>query len=541
MTFNLITARWLPCCRASGARDWIAPHEITSAFEADPILALDFPRPDWNAAVTELLIGLMSATIPPKDPDLWADFWLAPPPPETLEAALAPLAFAFDFDGDGPRCFQDFESLPDGKIELIEALLLDRPADDNRDLFTKAGAVSGLSGPFAAAAAVTLQTYAAGGGRGHMANPRKKGPLTVLLAPYRRVGKQPMATLWDVIWANVLPLNEDDGALSSVLESHPDSVFPWLRPPKPIAVVTDEKVPSYGRFFSQPRRIRLNWDEVGSCSLGGKQGPFCSTIRTRPKGHQYGPWRHPLSSYHTVADGNRKCVSAPEVRTYEFWLGAWGLENEQDPPLALRLWDDRLGALSELGPGTEKIDMVLSRQKGLAAWGVVADRKREAKVLGWVDERIPYFEPKANSPRWAEHFRDAVTFLVGGAKTAADALKYELRRNAWAKWDGKQFKLPDNVPKDAFDEVAAQLWAETQEAFVACLAALHAGDPNDPDRSLRDGFRQQLRGIALRLFDETAGTDTLAEQNARRLIEARKGLVIALSREGKVASALGIA
>ena len=91
MTFNLISARWLACRRASGVRGWIAPHEITSAFEADPILALDFPRPDWNAAVTELLIGLMSATIPPKDSDQWADLWLAPPPPPISSAPIKSL------------------------------------------------------------------------------------------------------------------------------------------------------------------------------------------------------------------------------------------------------------------------------------------------------------------------------------------------------------------------------------------------------------------------------------------------------------------
>ena len=77
MTFNLITERWLLGRRASGARVWFAPFELGSCFARDPIVALEFPRPDWNAAVAEMLIGLLSAAIPPESTDAWAAHWLS--------------------------------------------------------------------------------------------------------------------------------------------------------------------------------------------------------------------------------------------------------------------------------------------------------------------------------------------------------------------------------------------------------------------------------------------------------------------------------
>lgn len=62
----------------------------------------------------------------------------------------------------------------------------------------------------------------------------------------------------------------------------------------------------------------------------------------------------------------------------------------------------------------------------------------------------------------------------------------------------------------------------------------------DADKSARTAFFKALRGTAFRLFDAATDMDGLADHNARRLIEARRGLVIALGTEGKVAAELGL-
>jgi len=551
MSFNLIGDRWLPCRRASGARVWLAPHVITSQFGDDPILTLDFPRPDWNAAVTELLIGLLSATIPPHSADDWAERWITPPPPGELQSALAPLTFAFDLDSEGPRCFQDLAPLESAEPKSVASLLIDAPGDntvkENKDLFIKRNGITALSLPYAAAALITLQTYAPSGGQGNRTSMRGGGPLTVLISPRRRNARlNTISTLWELVWSNVRDYDEDAPPIDGDLP-HDDRrwsrVFPWLAGTRQskgdIPTLPIEHADLLQVYFALPRRIRLDFEPETDtkCSLGGPTDGGCvRTYRQINYGTMYSGWRHPLSPYYVdKKNGLLPFHPQPGLVTYADWLAWWGLRDGQSA-LNLAQWRERLYAL-----GAEVVDLQETRQHGLHAFGFDMDNM---KARGWLDERIPYFEPPQDAPPiWAQHFQATVTQLVEAAKATADQLKYELRRNQFGKWDTEkqQYKLLDTAPKDAFDEVATQLWAETQEAFVQSLDRLHQSDAQHADRSVRTDFMKSLRSTALRLFDGACDIDSLADQNARRLVEARKGLVIALSPGGKVAVVLGIA
>lgn len=548
MSFNLITARWLPCRRADGGRTWIAPHEITSGFADNPILTLDFPRPDWNAAITELLIGCLSATMPPPDADAWADAWIAPPSPEKLQSALAPLAFAFNLDGDGPLCFQDFALPLDAKPNGIRALLIDAPGEntvrENKDLFVKRAGMEALSLPYAAAALITLQTYAPSGGQGNRTSMRGGGPLTLLLAPRRRHQNHPaITTLWDFIWSNV---REDDGEVCPLAATLPRDdkrwprAFPWLSETRAskndIATLQEKHADPLQAYFGMPRRIRLDIEPASDlpCSLDGPVSHgIVRTYRSINYGIMYSGWRHPLSPYYVDnKNGLLPLHPQPGLATYADWLAWWGLKDGTSAA-NVKLWRDRYAALAaKIG------DLGETRQHVLHAFGFDMDNM---KARDWLDQRIPYFEPKKDAPVWAQQFQGTVTQMVAGAKAAANQLKYELRRNLFAKWDGKQFKLLDNAPKNACDEVAAAFWAGTEADFVKALAALHDGDPQDLDRKTRSEFLKVLRAKARDLFDAASNMDSLAEQNVRRLVEARKGLEFALSDSGKVASELGLA
>jgi CRISPR-associated protein Cse1 (CRISPR_cse1) len=59
---NLIEDTWLPV-RTSNGRRMIRPDQISG----NHVLALDFPRPDFNAAIAEMLIGLLTTFDPPDD------------------------------------------------------------------------------------------------------------------------------------------------------------------------------------------------------------------------------------------------------------------------------------------------------------------------------------------------------------------------------------------------------------------------------------------------------------------------------------------
>ena len=170
MTFNLIHEAWLPVRRASGQGLWLKPADITGDLSGDPIVALDFPRPDWNAAVTEFLIGLFTCVLAPEDEKAWRKHCLEPPSPEALAEKLERLAFAFNLDGDGPRAFQDLDPLLDAEEKEIAQLLIDAPGaialTKNTDHFVKRASTPALCAPYAAAALITLQTYAPAGGAG---------------------------------------------------------------------------------------------------------------------------------------------------------------------------------------------------------------------------------------------------------------------------------------------------------------------------------------------------------------------------------------
>jgi CRISPR system Cascade subunit CasA len=552
MTFNLITARWLPCRRVSGARVWLAPHEVTSEFATDPVLALDFPRPDWNAAVTELLIGLVSSVMAPdEDGGEWPRLWLTPPTPDVLATALAPLTFAFNLNGDGPRCFQDLASLGNQTKTGIGALLIDAAGESaakkNTDHFVKRDGVTTLSLPYAAAAIVTLQTYAPAGGAGHRTSMRGGGPLTLLVAPKRQhLSRGLLTTLWDLIWCNVR--NLIDECTNIVTETRQDDarlkrVFPWLAETR-ISTNDEPTIPlddadPLQAYFGMPRRIRLEIEPSGgdACSLNGPQGDKAvRSFRTQNYGVMYAGWQHPLSPYYIdKKNGRLPYHPQPGLTTYADWLAWWG-QREGVPASNVEAWQKRLRALLRLGA----LDLNETRQHGLQAVGFDMDNM---KARGFVDERIPYFEPKDDSKVWAGQFQKTVAVLVEGARQAASQLKYDLRLSKFGKRDsdGKSFKLLDNAPKDAFDEVAADLWSKTQPAFVEALTALHADDPEDLDKSQRKRFHGVLRKTAIYLFDEAVNIDTLADQDARRLIIARNGLIAAFAPYGKVTIALGLA
>ena len=125
--FNLIDEPWLPVRRRSGTVERIPPWRVTDRIDDDPFIAFAWPRPDFNGAAHEFLIGLLSTASAPEDDDAWEDWWLGPPAPEVLEQRFSTVAHAFDLDGPGPRFLQDLDSLEDAKRHGVAALLIDAP------------------------------------------------------------------------------------------------------------------------------------------------------------------------------------------------------------------------------------------------------------------------------------------------------------------------------------------------------------------------------------------------------------------------------
>ena len=230
--FNLIHGEWLPVQRRSGTVEHIAPSRITERIGEDPIVALAWPRPDFNGAAHEFLIGLLSTAAAPSDDDEWAKSWFDPPAPTILAERFAKVAPAFDLDGPGPRFLQDLDPLEDAEEKGVAALLIDAPGAhtlrNNADLFVKRRGTPVLCRATAAMALYTLSAYAPSGGVGHRTSLRGGGPLTTLVvASHESYG----ATLWGRLWPNV-ETKEQIGwrTAGAGVDDHLSAIFPWLVP-----------------------------------------------------------------------------------------------------------------------------------------------------------------------------------------------------------------------------------------------------------------------------------------------------------------------
>ena len=352
--FNLLHERWLPVRRRDGSREWINPAQITDDLANNPIVSIEWPRPDFRIASLEFLIGLLATACPPADEDAWFDCWENPPMPEALAAAFAPLAHAFNLDGDGPSFLQDFDAKLEGEPLPAEALLIEAPGaqtrTNNATLFVKADRANVISRATAAIALFTLQTYAPSGGAGVRTSLRGGGPLTTLVLP----GGEP--TLWQVLWANV-----PQRARPS--QSDLPQVFPWLAPTRsadryPMTTPADKSVHPLQCWWGLPRRIRLEFAENTENQPCGLTGIVDMTHvtgwRQRPNGVNYQTWVHPLSPYYknssTKPDPKTGIVTSwlpvhpqPGGIGYRHWVGlvVSDAAKTQRPSASVTAWQSR--------------------------------------------------------------------------------------------------------------------------------------------------------------------------------------------------------
>jgi CRISPR system Cascade subunit CasA len=554
MPFNLINDQWLPARRLSGERAFVRPADITDRFDSDPILALDFPRPDWNAAVTEMLIGLLATVMAPKDPKSWHATWRSPPSPEILRERLSAISFAFNLDGDAPRCFQDIDQLADSEEKPITALLIDAPGENaekkNTDLFVKRSDAIGFSPAFAAAALIALQTYAPSGGQGNRTSMRGGGPLTTLPMFHRRHAHngdpQIITTLWDLLWASVPDQTKLDGVPTDATDPAWSLIFPWLA-----ATRTSEKdratLPEHGhplqQFFGLPRRVRLHVAPAGldRCALDGPtSATMARSFRQKNYGVKYEGWKHSLSPHRADKKaGLLPYHPQPGDGTYRDWL-TWidtPPDKTSERAACLDAWQQRLTEI-ERAPD----DVSLSAevwQSNVLACGYDMDNM---KARGWLEARIPFFDPPqgAGADQWPQEFLPRARQLVDATDAAAQALRSQVKIALTGKLNREgHYRASENLPNDAFAELIERYWREMEAEFRNRLAELRAA-PVDTAGAIREMFLNALRSKSLALFDEIAGTDELADQDARRIVMARSNLQFAFTAMGKVRDAAGL-
>jgi len=544
MSYDLRREPWIPWRRRSGVVDWGPPAALVSRLDDDPVVAIAAPRPDFDGALQEFLIGLLSAALQPADEKAWRALWTEPPSVEALQTALDALPDAFDLDGDGPRLFQDLSTIDFATCDPkpIDQLLIDSPGDQgislNKDLFVKRARVERMSRPVAAMALVTLQTYAPSGGQGHRTSMRGGGPLTTLIDPRgdgpdgMRAEDQP---LWLALWANV----ETRAQLAERAIAGGDSpggVFPWLATTR----TSDLKkggvstTPADGHplqvYFGIPRRIRLAFGECGRCDMTDRDDDrTVSGFSTINYGVKYDRWIHPLSPH------ARSKVSEP-----------WGPLRGQPSGVAWRDWL----SLTLDAPGDEGLRVPAKCVSHFANRRAAPAGRREflvrvfgydmdnMKARGWIQAILPAFaiEGQRRSLLYA-----AARSFVEATNIAAGALLFAVRTAL--------FRNPSEA-RGELGQVKLELWSETESTFFDAIRAL-ADDGLDDEQvaehieQVRRDFLPRLERAALAVFDRWSPTGGLDVDAIRRRVAARYGLASTLRGYSKfgeqIFAALGLA
>jgi CRISPR system Cascade subunit CasA len=532
MTYDLRVEGWIPFSRADGRIEWGPPSLLTDAIQDNPIVALAAPRPDFNGALTEFLIGLVSAALKAEDEEAWLDYWNQPPPPADLAKALATLPPAFDLDGDGLRFLQDFAAADfadDKTVNDIEALLIDaaggQTAKLNKDLFVKRDRVVKMGRPAAAMALIALQSYAPAGGQGHRVSMRGGGPLTTLIEPRSNAASGPdkpvsplEKSLWRKIWANAETVTQWDARGPDTADADDAYIFPWLASVRTSdgkaggCTTTKSDGHPLQAYFGMPRRIRLDFTpEKDVCDLTGRTDDvLVKQYRTRNYGVEYDGWQHPLTPYyqdkkmqHLPVHGQARGIS------WRDWAGLL-FQPEKDVGAAqavMQFMQHRARATGIFKPR-------------LHVFGYDMDNM---KARGWIDAELPAF---ALAPKDAEKIMRIAGDLTEAARIISDIVLYAVK--------SARFANPKEAKGD-FSVVKAQFWDRSEAAFFAAIQAAVAGA--ERVETLK-GFHAPLLQIAQTLFNDLSPMEGLEFADVRRLVAARYGLGGALRGHGTMGKSL---
>lgn len=519
MAFSLLTDAWLPARRASGRMLTIRPCDITDGIDADPITALDWPRPDFRLASLEFLIGLLATACPPADDDDgWFGRWEAPPTPQALLEVFAPLAHAFVLDGDGPRFMQDAEDFA-GDPNPVETLLINAAGGQTRkknaDHFVKRDAVTTMSRAAAAMALFTLQSFAPAGGAGNRVGLRGGGPLTTLALPPWR-GPLP---LWHLLWANV-PTGQP--AMADELPS----IFPWLastRTSEAGRTTTPTDTHELAAYWGAARRIRLKFSsnpQASPCDiLAVTDRVVVRDWRQRPHGANYAAWQHPLSPYYRQKPTDTEWLPVhgqPGGVGYRDWVGLL-FDDLSDAPTrraAGAVVTFRAKRLFQVAEGGDQV------RWGLLAAGYDMDNM---KARGFVESEMPVIEP-GDQDR-TKDFVLLMRQLIAGATEAASLLSRSVRRALFS--EGAKVALDAGL----FTVLRSRFWDATETAFLTQVQK--AATSVNPEE-VRRAWLRDLAHHTRTLFAEAAPIDaTGADHRPDRIASAAKSLNFALNGVGK--------
>jgi len=500
---NLITDPWIPVVREDGSLDSIAPWQVVE--NENPVMEIKAPRPDFQGALYQFLIGLLQTCFAPEDEDEWLEYYQELPEENKLQDAFVKVQDAFELENsDGPAFMQDF-ALPDGGNREIATLLIEAPGANavkgNLDHFTKRGQINYLCPGCTASALFTLQINAPPGGSGHRVGLRGGGPLTTLL-----VSGNTENNLWRSMWLNIF--NEEEVASADLIDG---SILPWLcesRLSDQGQITVPGDVHDLQMYWGMPRRIRLGEHAgQGICDLCGTDSLVRYTdYRTKNHGINYeGAWLHPLTPYRFDPKKKKPPLSLKGQQGglgYRHWLSLVMQDygNGDRAATSVRFFqEERLASLATDG-------LVV-----LWCFGFDMDNM---KARCWYDSHFPILaltkKQRVNLIDWAGEFimaaRSVVSILRGSVKAA---------------W----FKRPKDAKGD-MSMIDTEFWQGTEPDFYKLLYKL-AELPGETGMAPSDIYQYWFKTMEKNVFQifERATLDSVPEGlDLKRIILAKQTL-----------------
>ncbi|HEB87799.1 MAG TPA: type I-E CRISPR-associated protein Cse1/CasA [Gammaproteobacteria bacterium] len=506
---NLAIDPWIPVRRRDDTEMRIAPWQITEP--ENPVIALAAPRPDFNGALMQFLIGLLQTAAAPQSHDAWVGWLEQQPSADELKTLFSSCSDAFELSGDGACFMQDFDPL-EGEPKPISALLIDAPGGkslkDNTDHFVKRGEVSGLCPSCAAIALFTLQTNAPSGGVGHRTSLRGGGPLTTLVVLDPQ-GSRLKDTLWRNLWLNVLDSRVVFRFTGNNDKSASSDIFPWLSQTrtsesKSGRETTPKDAHPLQMFWGMPRRIQINWkeSEPSECGLCGDAGDAIVTsyITTNYGVNYGGVWQHPLSPHYidTKTGAPMPIHAQPGGLGYRHWLG-WIEGTEVMKPASV---------ISLFREDTRR--RLEGEQLRVWAFGYDMDNM---KPRCWYETTFPLFVIDDDAVR--SEFAKRVQTMVDAATQVAGVLQTCVKE-AW-------FKRPGDARGDT-GFLKESFFQHTESAFYTMLGGLKTAIEKRDDSRVLSDWHGVLTREAMALFDYWAARGDVAAANPRRIAIAHQKL-----------------
>jgi CRISPR system Cascade subunit CasA len=271
-----------------------------------------------------------------------------------------------------------------------------------------------------------------------------------------------------------------------------------------------------------PRRIRLEFAENSTrepCAITGKPDLHVVTsYRAKNLGTKYEGFEHPLTPHYKPKQDAAQWLpthSQPGGVGYRHWVALTQGERESSRPAKAVL--QARGRLIDLAD-----DASHGRRARLLAHGFDMDNM---KARGFVESEMPLYLPQSQNL-----FEDLCRQFIAAANETASLLVGSARAALFNEKSGVK------ADRELFASLRERFYSETEKDFFALLdrvaTRLSSGAKPDFFAETAMQWLERLRGIARTLFEEIAPLDADATKNMARLIDARKGLNLALQGYG---------